>query len=162
MIIAIYGHGFGNYAFSSDTCKTEGRAFAEIIQGHLSTWLSLSGNAFPGELESLGDSAKVNELLIATYRRGGDPADEFRAAVQVREDLWGIRTCFADSLRAQRNIDVHYTGAGSALGDSKRIVLWLEDLNEPPCAGRSDNGPYYILYGDLRVAASKTPPSMKN
>jgi hypothetical protein len=158
MIMMVYGRGFGNWTYGLDTCKTQGRANSEIISGHLSTWLSLSGNVFPGELEDLGDSTKVNKLLIAKYRRGGDPADEFRSALRVRDDLAGIGAGFGRDMRVREHIDIHYIGKGAVLGDSKRIVFWLKDGNKPPCPDKSGNGPYFMIYGDLHIATSAKPP----
>ena len=156
---ALYGIGFGNYTYGLDTCKTEGRANAEIISGKLSTWLSLSGNVFPDGLQEWGDSIKVNKLLIAKFRRGGDPADEFRAALRVRDDV-EIGAGFGRFMKEYQHIDIHYTGKGAVFGDSKRIVFWLKDNNKPNCPDKSGNGPYYLIYADLHVAASPTPPKL--
>jgi hypothetical protein len=142
---------------SPDTCRTEGDAAAEILVKALSRWLPLSRNAFPDDVADLSDSTKVKPLLFAKYRRGGDPAEEFRAAYEAVEDLQ-IFAAVCNSMIREPQFDMNYVGKGAAFGDSKRIICWLKDKNNPPCPDRNGNGPYYSIYGDLHVVASPSPP----
>jgi len=144
---------------SPDTCRTEGEAAAWMVVNALSRWLSISDNAFPDEFADLSDSTKVKPLLIAKYRRGGDPADEYRAAYEAVEELEIFAGAFNFQVREQREqFDMEYCGTGAVFGDSKRIICWLKDRNKPPCPDRNGNGPYYSIYGDLHIAASPSPP----
>jgi len=144
---------------SPDTCRTEGEAAAWMVVNALSRWLSISDNAFPDEFADLSDSAKVKPLLIAKYRRGGDPADEYRAAYEAVEELEIFAGAFNFQVREQREqFDMEYCGKGAVFGDSKRIICRLKDRNKPPCPDRSGNGPYYSIYGDLHIAASPSAP----
>ncbi len=139
-----------------DTCRTQGEAAAEIIVKALSRWLPLSENVFPEDVADLSDSTKVKLLVLAKYRRGGDPAEEFRAAYEAVEQLEIFAAAFNSMIRGY--FVVNYVGKGAAFGDSKRVICWLKDENNPPCPDRRGNGPYYSIYGDLHIAASPTPP----
>ena len=156
--MAVLGSGMEENIGTVDTCKTEGRATSETAVKKLSTWLSISGNVFPGDLQDLNDSTKVNKLLIAKYRRGGDPAEEFRAALSTMEELGRINTPSRRMIWVHENIDIQYAGKGLSFGDSQRIVCWLKDGNKLPCPDKGAEGPYYFIYGDLHIAASPTPP----
>jgi hypothetical protein len=142
----------------ADSCRTEGKAAAEILVRALSRWLSISGNVFPDDMTDLTDTTKVKALLIAKFRRGGDPAEEFRAAYEVADVLEPNAGAFRFHVLEHGQIDVNYAGQGATFGDSKRIICWLKDKNKPPCPGRSENGRYFSIYGDLHIAASATPP----
>ena len=155
---AVLGSGMEENIGLVDTCKTEGRTTSETAVKKLSTWLSLSGSVFPDDLQDFTDSTIVNKLLIAKFRRGGDPADEFRAALRTMEELGGINTPSSRMIWVHENIDIHYAGKGLAFGDSQRIVCWLKDGNKLPCPDKGAEGPYYFIYGDLHLAASPTPP----
>jgi hypothetical protein len=142
---------------SPDTCRTEGEAAAKILVGAFSRWLSISGNVFPMDVADLSDSAKVKPLLFAKYRRGGDPGDEYRAASEAVEEL-EIFAASCTSMVLRPQFDVNYVGKGADFGNSKRIICLVKDKNKPRCPGRSGNGPYFCIYGDLHVAASTSPP----
>jgi hypothetical protein len=129
----------------------------EIIVKTLSRWLPLSGIVLPDDFADLGDSAKVRVLLFAKYRRGEDPGDEYRAAHEPVEELQIFAAVCSSTIR-EPEFDVNHVGKGATLGDSKRIICWLKDSGNSPCPGRSGNGPYYFIYGDLHIAASSSPP----
>jgi hypothetical protein len=118
----------------------------------LSTWVSLSGGAFPDDVHDMIDSSKVKPLLIAKHDKDGVPGDEFRAAYH---DAWQLEyglNCVSNYIEAGT---FHYFGKGLVFGDSKRIVCWGEET------GRRlqwrDN-PYWIIYADLHCVPSMTPP----
>lgn len=151
------GYGVETRTHVADSCIVQGRDASETIAWRLSNWLSLSGNIFPDDLQDLTDSSKVKRLLLAKFHRGGDPAEEFRAAYNMSEKLrTGAILCGGTD--EQFHIYVHYTGKGATFGDSKRIVCWLKDENEPDCPNKSGNGPYFLIYGDLHIADSPTLP----
>ncbi|MDD4858531.1 MAG: hypothetical protein PHD74_10585 [Candidatus Krumholzibacteria bacterium] len=140
----------------TDTCTVYGQAVAEMTVRIFSEWLALLGNKFPDNMSDLADSNKVKPLILTKYRRGGDPMDEFRAAHEEARIL--ARMADIDQFLPQLGIRMHYAGKGVTFGDSTRIVCWLEDTKQPPCAATLGEHPYYFVYGDLHVATSPTPP----
>jgi len=148
-----------------DSCMAEGERRAGSVALRLSKWVAQSGDVFPDDLADLDDSTKVKSLLIAKYRRDGDPAEEFRAACEAADQLIGSHSVYEmmkyltfNSLQSRERVAVNYVGKGATRGDAKRIVCWLKDENEPLCPGKSGNGPYFLIYADLHIVASPTPP----
>lgn len=138
-----------------DSCQTKGRLVLESIVRALSIWRSLSGNVFPDDLNDLTDSTKVKPLLISGFLRGGNPGEEFRAAYRKGEEL--LRNAGVISLIPD-GITLHYFGKGASFGDSRKIICWFKDWDKPDCPGKSGNGPYLLIYGDLHITESPTPP----
>jgi hypothetical protein len=48
------------------------------------------------------------------------------------------------------NTPIHYSGKDAVFGDSKRAICWIKAKDEP----------YHIIYADLHIAASPTPPKI--
>jgi hypothetical protein len=138
-----------------DSCNTQGRIVLESIVRALSIWCSLSGNVFPNDLSDLTDSTKVKPLLVAGFHRGRSPGEEFRAAHRKAEEL--LRNAGVISLMPD-GITLHYLGKESSFGDSRRIICWFKDKDRPDCPDKRWNGPYFLIYGDLHIATSQTPP----
>jgi hypothetical protein len=147
-----------------DSCMAEGEREAGLVALRLSKWLALFGGVFPDDLADLTDSTKIKRLLIAKYRRGGDPAAEFRAACEAAGQLTNfsayeiIRYVVMNNPQSRERVAVNYVGKGATRADSQRIICWLKDENEPLCPGRSGNGPYFLIYADLHIVASPAPP----
>jgi len=160
------GYGLETYRATFDSCLTEGESQARYFVVRLSRWLAESGNIFPDDLADLDDHAKVKQLLIAKYRRGGVPAEEFRAAydaacrMEEGSPFLMMRCWTVNPPEAEKNVAAHYVGKGAAAGDSRRVVCWLKDENAPPCPGKAGNGPYFSIYADLHMEASSTPPKL--
>jgi hypothetical protein len=122
----------------------------------LSSWLSLSGNVFPDEINDLFDSTKFKRLLLAKYRRGGDPVEEFRAAHRcasaVQEDYF-YAIGFLEFLK-KGHIPLHYSGKGVSFGDSKKIICWLKI----PENVSHEHESFCSIYADLHIATSSAAP----
>jgi hypothetical protein len=143
-----FGHG-------GETGATEGHA---VLPGHrratqiaqaLAKWIDLSGNVFPKDVRDLNDSGKIKPLLLAKFRRGGDPAEEYRAALRFANE-WNESVIDADILERLYKIQIYYNGEGAVFGDSNRAICWIKEGDEP----------YHIVYADLHVAASPSPPTL--
>jgi hypothetical protein len=120
----------------------------EIVRA-LSAWLSLSGNVFPDNFRDLADSTRVKPLLLAKFRRGEDPRKEFRnAGREASKFSRGAEFELPHRDLENNPISLVYSGKGAILGDSNRVICWLQVKNEP-C---------YMIYGDLHIATSPTPP----
>jgi hypothetical protein len=158
------GYRVESYRAALDSCLTEGESRARYFSVILSRWLAQSGNVFPDDLADLDNDANLKQLILAKYRRGGDSAEEFRAACEAAYKMHqgslylAMRSWTVNPRGAEKRVAVHYDGKGATFGDAKRIVCWLKDENKPPCPGRSGNGPYFLIYADLHIAASATPP----
>jgi hypothetical protein len=126
-----------------------GYRHAKLLARGLSNWLGLSGNMFPDRIQDLDDSTKVKSLLIAKFRRGGDPADEFRAAYRYANS-WELTAVSPRSLEQFHHAPIHYSAKGAVFGDSKRAICWIKEEGEP----------YHVIYADLHVAASPTSPKI--
>lgn len=113
----------------------------------LSTWLSLSGNVFPDDIHDLMDSTKVKSLLLAKFRRGGDPVEEFRAAYRPGAELWDYAGIV--EILDSYHVPSGYFGKGVAFGDPKKIVCWF----------KYENDPCFIIYADLHIATAVAPPT---
>lgn len=132
-----------------DFDELRGHGRARRLAQRLRCWLDLSGNAFPDDIHDLDDSTKVKPLLIAKFRRGGEPTDEFRAALRYAE-TWERTAVSPRSLEQFRHTPIHYSAKGAEFGDSKRAICWV----------RVEEEPYYVIYADLHVAASPTQPKL--
>ena len=130
-----------------DPDELSGYHHARGIARALSNWLDLSGNVFPDDIHDLTDSTKVKPLILVKFRRGVDPAEEFRAAYRYADLLSGNNTAIW-ILERMLNTPIHYSGKDAVFGDSKRAICWIKAKDEP----------YHIIYADLHVAASPTPP----
>ncbi len=126
----------------------------QAIAEALSAWVSLSGGAFPDDIEALGDSSKVRPLLIAKYDKDGRPGDEFRAAIK---DAKQLNRGFTNARYYKGESQLQYMGREAAFGDSTRIVCWGEETGE---TRKMFPNPYWIIYADLRCVPSKTPPKI--
>jgi hypothetical protein len=132
-----------------DFDELRGHSRARGLAQGLRCWLDLSGNAFPDDIHDLDDSTKVKPLLIAKFRRGGEPADELRAALRYAE-TWERTAASPRSLEQFRHTPIHYSAKGAVFGDSKRAICWVKVEDEP----------YHVIYADLHVAASPTQPKL--
>jgi hypothetical protein len=117
----------------------------------LSSWLSLSGNVFPDEINDLFDSTKVKRVLLAKYRRGVDPVEEFRAAHRFASQMADYEYFPAIELLRKEHIPLHYSGKGAAFGDSKKIICWFKFR---------ENEPYCSIYADLHIGTSSAAPKL--
>jgi hypothetical protein len=157
-VIPIAGYDVDTIGHDWDSCGAVTRNVAHNVVWHLSKVLVLTGEVFPDDFQDFADSTKVKQLLLAKFRRGGDPAVEFRSACQAAR--WLEIPLLSREHQESLHIETHYTGKGAVLGDSGRIVYWIKDKVEPSCAGKSNKGPYYLIYGDLRIVPSSTPPKL--
>lgn len=135
------------YPIDFDELRGHSRARG-LAQG-IRYWLDLSGNVFPDDIHDLDDSTKIKPLLIAKFRRGGDPADEFRAAYRYAY-AWEGNAASPRDLEQFRHTPIHYSARGAVFGDSKRAICWIKVEDEP----------YHVIYADLHVAASPTRPKL--
>ena len=119
---------------------------AKRIAYALSTWLSGSENVFPDDIHDMVNPAKFRPFLIAKYNKDGVPGDEYRNALDAASRLTFVRQT-VKFLEKAGTLD--YEGKGCAFGDSTKAICWLQE--------RTD-WPYGIIYADLHVAMSKTPP----
>jgi hypothetical protein len=119
---------------------------ARRIAKALSLWLFGSGNVFPDDIHYTVDPSKFRRLLIADYDKNGIAGDEYRNALQTASQL---RLVSQTIKFLEENGSLHYEGKGCAFGDSTKVICWLQTRK-----GR----PYGIIYADLHVATSKTPP----
>jgi hypothetical protein len=115
-------------------------------------WISLSGGAFPDNIQELADSTRIKLLLVAKHNKDGKPGDEFRAAIQ---DAFQIHHSFINIEHMLEKDTFHYLGKGATFGDSTRIVCWGEESGD---FREFFKNPYWIIYADLRCVPSKTPP----
>lgn len=157
-VIPLAGYSVDTISHDWDSCSAITTNVARTIVWQLSKLLVLTGNVFPDDFRDFADSTKVKQLLLAKFRRGGDPAVEFRSACEAAR-LLEIPLLSREE-QERIHIETHYTGKGAVLGDSGRIVYWIEDKVEPKCAGKSGIGPYYLIYGDLRMVPSRTLPEL--
>jgi hypothetical protein len=136
-------------AKAADPDEPSGYHHARGIARALSNWLDLSGNVFPDDIHDLMDTTKVKPLVLVKFRRGVDPVEEFRAAYRYADLLSEDNTAIW-LLERMLNTPIHYAGKGAVLGDSKRAICWIKEEGEP----------YHVIYADLHVAASPTPPNL--
>ncbi len=133
----------------ADPDELSGYRHANGIAKALSGWLDLSGNTFPDRIHDLRDSTKVKPLLLARFRRGVDPVEEFRAAYRYA-DLMEMNSTIIWILEDMLKTPIYYSGKGAVFGDSKRAICWIKVNDEP----------YHVIYADLHVAASQTQPRL--
>jgi hypothetical protein len=157
-VIPLAGYDVDTISYDWDSCSAMTANVAHNVVWQLSKLLVLTGNVFPDDFRDFADSTKVKQLLLAKFRRGGDPAVEFRSACEAARLLES--PLYSRKQQERIHIETHYTGKGAVLGDSGRIVYWIKDKVEPKCAGKSSIGPYYLIYGDLRIVPSPTPPKI--
>jgi hypothetical protein len=126
------------YILEEDTLDVTDSGEEGLVRA-LELWASMSGGAFPGDINDLGHQERAVPLLIAAYDGDDDPEREFDAAMKAANVL--LKGClFAQEMKVAGFWQ--YRGKGVTMGDARTPVCWWR------AEGADD---FSILYGDLRV-----------
>jgi hypothetical protein len=110
-------------------------------------WTEISNGQFPSKVSDFADPNIVKPMLIKKFKKGNDPSQDLKDAMQAANKLLKALVFAQDQMV---NDTWGYTGNGIRLGDA----------NAPICSWKLQNPiNYRILYGDLSIHDSVEKPN---